>query len=255
MFCSSLRKRQEWATLPSTLVMEKMPKWREGAINTHDLSLPIPVSKEGEHGVCRMLLLSPSDMEPPANASARIERLYHQTGGRNVGIIFLLHEKKDNDNGMKEFMKLRISLMSTFQIPILPLTSVSQLIAMVQSFQRQLCIIPSSSKRVDAQYELLPFCNVGKAMTEHTRNILSDISHSIPELAHTATTPDGQDRLREWLSEPEPNPDVAGDVIDFMNSGSKNISSSDIPPMRAIYLPKLSSSDGGLMERFEKRRV
>ncbi|KAI9640990.1 hypothetical protein NHQ30_010417 [Ciborinia camelliae] len=210
MFCSSLRRRKEWSTLPSTLLVEKMLKWREETLNTHDLSLPIPPIEEGKQEFCHVLLLSSSDMEQRANVSARIERLYHQTGGRNVGIVFLLHEKQDVDNGMND-------LMSTFRIPILPLPSVSQLLTTVQTFQRQLCNVPPS-RRVDAQYELLPSCNVGKAMTEHTRNILGDICHSVPALAYTAATPRGQDQLREWLS--EPNPDAARDVIDFVRISS-----------------------------------
>ncbi|KAF7892938.1 uncharacterized protein EAF02_000476 [Botrytis sinoallii] len=211
MFCSSLRKRQQWASLPSILLMEKMPKWKEATLNTHDLSLPMQ-SKTGEQEFFRVLLLSSIDMQPIANASARVERLYHQTGGRNVGIIFLLREKDSNDNGLKEFMDLQISLMSTFKMPILPLISVPQILSIVQPFQRQLCVVPSS-KRVDAQYELLPFSHVGNTMTEHTRNILSDICHSVPELARTASTTDGPKQLRDWLS--EPNPESAQDVIDF----------------------------------------
>ncbi|TGO41352.1 hypothetical protein BHYA_0023g00620 [Botrytis hyacinthi] len=211
MFCSSLRKRQQWASLPSTLLMEKMPKWKEATLNTHDLSLPLQ-SKTGKQEFFRVLLLSSIDMQTIVDLSARVERLYHQTGGRNVGIIFLLREEGSNDNGLKEFMGLQISLMPTFKMPILPLTSVPQILSIVQPFQRQLCIIPSS-KRVDAQYELLPFCHVGNTMTEHTRNILSDICHSVPELARTASTNDGQRQLREWLS--EPNPESAQDVIDF----------------------------------------
>ncbi|KAJ8070013.1 hypothetical protein OCU04_000416 [Sclerotinia nivalis] len=192
--------------------MEKIPKWKETTLNTHDVSLPICPSKEDEREFFRVLLLSSSDMRPSANISARIERLYHQTGGRNVGIIFLLHGKGSSDNGMKEYMNLQISLMSTFKIPILPLTSISQFLEAVQTFQRQLCIV-LPSRRVDAQYELLPFNNVGNAITEHTRNILSDICHSIPELARTAATVAGQEKLREWLS--EPNAESAEDVIDF----------------------------------------
>ncbi|TEY85190.1 hypothetical protein BOTCAL_0016g00440 [Botryotinia calthae] len=211
MFCSSLRKRQEWALLPSILLMEQMPKWKETTLNTHDISLPMQ-SKTGEEELFRVLLLSSSDMQPMSNISARIERLYHQTGGRNVCIIFLLREKGGDDNGLQEFMDLQISLMSAFKMPILPLMSVPKILSIVQPFQRQLCIVPSS-KRVDAQYELLPFSHIGNTMTEHTRNILSDICHSIPELVRTASTTGGQERLREWLS--EPNPESAQDVIDF----------------------------------------
>ncbi|APA06718.1 predicted protein [Sclerotinia sclerotiorum 1980 UF-70] len=189
-----------------------MPKWKETTLNTHDLSLPIWPSKGDEREFFRVLLLSSSDMQSSSNIFARIERLYHQTGGRNVGIIFLLHEKQSSDNGTKEYINLQISLMSSFEIPILPLPSISQFLEVVQTFQRQLCIVPPF-KGVDAQYELLPFNNVGNAMTEHTRNILSDICHSIPELACTAATAAGQEQLREWLS--EPGAESAEDIIDF----------------------------------------
>lgn len=107
--------------------------------------------------------------------------------------------------------------MSSFEIPILPLPSISQFLEVVQTFQRQLCIVPPF-KGVDAQYELLPFNNVGNAMTEHTRNILSDICHSIPELACTAATAAGQEQLREWLS--EPGAESAEDIIDFVRFSS-----------------------------------
>ncbi|QSZ35511.1 hypothetical protein DSL72_008381 [Monilinia vaccinii-corymbosi] len=173
----------------------------------------MPRSREEEQQVFRVLLLSSSDMESSTHASARIERLDHQTGGRNVGIIFLLHEKGGSENGMKEYLKLQMSLMSTSKIAILPLASVSHLLATVQSFQRQLCMVPPS-KKVDAPHELLPFSNVGDAMTEHTRNILSDICHSIPEVAGAATTSHGQEQLKEWLSAPHPN--SAQGVIDFV---------------------------------------
>lgn len=80
----------------------------ETTLNTHDLSLPIPSNKEGKQELFRVLLLSSSDTQPFANVSARIERLYHQTGGRNVGIIFLLREKGSSDHDMKEYMNLQI---------------------------------------------------------------------------------------------------------------------------------------------------
>lgn len=84
----------------------------ERTINTHDLSIPIPPSKAGEQQFFRVLLLSSSDMESPTNASARVERLDHQTGGRNVGIIFLLRERGEGGHGMEEYMKLQLRYVS-----------------------------------------------------------------------------------------------------------------------------------------------
>jgi len=41
---------------------------------------------------------------------ARIERLYHLTGGRQVGIIFLLQEKSPNGSGTIPYMNLQCRL-------------------------------------------------------------------------------------------------------------------------------------------------
>lgn len=51
-------------------------------------------------------------------------------------------------------------------------------------------------------------------MPEHTRNILSDICHSIPELAQAATTKDGQEGLRSWIEQPG-QPDQTGNLVAF----------------------------------------
>jgi hypothetical protein len=50
-------------------------------------------------------------------------------------------------------------------------------------------------------------------MPEHTRNVLSDIFHNIRDLALAATTTDGQEEIRRWLS--EPTPQQADGVIAF----------------------------------------
>lgn len=42
---------------------------------------------------------------------------------------------------------------------------------------------------------------------------MSDIYHSIPEIAQAATTRDGQDILRQWLSEPSTG--VVENILEF----------------------------------------
>jgi hypothetical protein len=100
-------------------------------------------------------------------------------------------------------------------MPIIPLSSVSTLRATLSSFQRQLSQTRSAGRppQINPTTALLPFCSVNGPIPEHARNVLSDICHSIPELAQAATTRDGQDALRQWLT--EPSPDVAGNIIEF----------------------------------------
>lgn len=126
MFCSSLRKRRDWALVPSNLLAQQQPRWKgsrlaeesrgfpaddslEETLETHDLAFPVPQRhpQEGRRWF-RLLLLTSADIQPPSNHMARIERLYHQTGGLDVGIVFLLRDNNTQENGTKAFMALQL---------------------------------------------------------------------------------------------------------------------------------------------------
>lgn len=65
----------------------------------------------------------------------------------------------------------------------------------------------------NADTTLLPFLTTNPPLLEHARNVLSDICHSIPEVALKATRPDGQASLHEWLAGPASG--VTEDIIGF----------------------------------------
>lgn len=46
-------------------------------------------------------------MQPLGKCMDRIERLYHQTGGQNVGIMFLVQDAISGENGMRNLMTLQ----------------------------------------------------------------------------------------------------------------------------------------------------
>ena len=100
-------------------------------------------------------------------------------------------------------------------MPILPLASIESLQATLFSFQRQLVHTRRtiSAPRVNDAIALLPYCSVHPPLSEHARNVLSDVFQSIPQLAHAATTLEGQDYLRQYLS--EPNLGTAENIIGF----------------------------------------
>ncbi|TAQ86048.1 hypothetical protein B7494_g5628 [Chlorociboria aeruginascens] len=227
MFCSSLRKRPEWASLPATLLSSSNPRWQEQSLETHDLAIPIPTLQQ-EKGLFHVLLLSSEDIQPSGDSMPRIERLYHQFGGCHVGIVFLLEQ---TSKGTVSLMNLQIrctkygslprlilipnSVLSAFDMPIIPLSSISSLPAILFAFQRQLVATASATAppSIPAIRSLLPFCSVNGPLPQHASNVLSDICNSIPELAHAATTKDGQDALRKWVTEPTPG--VTDDIIEF----------------------------------------
>ncbi|TVY45122.1 hypothetical protein LOCC1_G002608 [Lachnellula occidentalis] len=211
-FCTSLRKRIEWADIPAKLLAEQQLRWQEQSLETHDLAIQVPRHNREHRELFRLLLLSASDLEHPGTAMTRIERLYHQTGGRKVGIIFLLQEKSPNGNGTISYMNLQCSLLSAFEIPTIPLFSTRSLLDTLFKFQRQLAATREEI-HIPRAISLLPYCTLKPPMPEHPKNLLSDVCHTVGELAGAATTRDGQAYIRSLVS--EPGSTVAEDIIDF----------------------------------------
>jgi hypothetical protein len=77
----------------------------EKSLVTHDIALPS--SRTGGRVGFRLLLLSTSDLRPPQDGWSRIERFLHLTGGRDVGIVFLLQETSSSENGIIPYMELQ----------------------------------------------------------------------------------------------------------------------------------------------------
>ncbi|KAE8448388.1 hypothetical protein EG329_009632 [Mollisiaceae sp. DMI_Dod_QoI] len=216
MFCSSLRKRPAFSDLPNILLSLQDPKWREGNPESHDMEIPVPQpNRKSNIDMFKFILLSAHNMNPSTNAIARIERLYHKFGGRNVGVIFLLQEKSPQGNATSTFMELQLNI-SNLDIPIIPLATISTLQTTLSTFQKQLFASLSaaaSMHRPNPVMTLLPYCSNNPPIPEHARNVISDLVHSIPELSQAATTQDGQIGLRQWFSDSAPQ--VAEDVIAF----------------------------------------
>jgi len=100
---------------------------------------------------------------------------------------------------------MRTSLPPSFEIPIIPLSSVSSLQATLFGFQRQLVVARRSAESIakgDPRVALLPYCSVDAPIPGHDRNILSEIYHSIPEIAQAATTREGKEALKKWVEDP-----------------------------------------------------
>ncbi|KAE9381481.1 hypothetical protein N431DRAFT_476303 [Stipitochalara longipes BDJ] len=214
MFCSSLRKRPEWSTVPASLLSSTQPKWQEKTLETYDLAIPLPRrGQRDQMEYFRLILLSSSDVQPPAPAMARIERLYHSSGGRHVGLIFLLNEKSPKGNGTIDFMNLQASVLANFEMQILPLFGIELLLKTLMGFQQQLVYCREASdqaKKLKSVTALLPYCSTNPPIPEHLRNVLSDVCHSITGLAQAATTQEGQEGLRQWLPETGEAEDIIG---------------------------------------------
>ncbi|KAI1263026.1 hypothetical protein F5Y18DRAFT_429496 [Xylariaceae sp. FL1019] len=101
MFCSSIRQREEWATLPPLLLSSQstLGLWREARLETHDVAIPLSTPGAATRRTLRAIFMSPTDVGSSSN-TARIDRLYFLNGGRDIAIIFLL--KQQGQQGQQE---------------------------------------------------------------------------------------------------------------------------------------------------------
>ncbi|KAL2072598.1 hypothetical protein VTL71DRAFT_11941 [Oculimacula yallundae] len=216
MFCTCLRKRPEWASVPKTLLSSKSARWEEKSLNTYDIAIPLPQSRHDlPRTLFHLLALSPSDLEDPASSTARVQHLYHHTGGQNVGILFLLNEKTPKTDGTIAMMNLQASLFSILDLPILPLFSLSSLETTLSSFQRQLVAsrLSKAPPPINPAISLLPYCTNNPPLPEHARNVVSDICQNLSGVSHIATSVDGKRVLESYLDEAVPG--AAQDIVGF----------------------------------------
>lgn len=103
-------------------------------------------------------------------------------------------------------------LTSAFEMHLLPLHDVSALPETLFVFHRQLLQTRVVPKPVRVGAAILPYCSANRPLSEHTRNIITDIVPNLTELARAATTADGQTMLRDWFAE---HPGQSDDIIDF----------------------------------------
>lgn len=106
-------------------------------------------------------------------------------------------------------------VMGKFDIPILPVTSVTTVPATLTAFQRQLGCTPESQGRPNLPAPakcLLPFCTTGAPLSSHAVNVLTDITEGFPDLAQKVATADGQQLIKDYLGE-----DAGGGVISFLH--------------------------------------
>lgn len=82
----------------------------EVKLNTHDVALTLPLSPTAAAPlprVLRAIFLTPKDVGTEATR-ARLERLYHLNGGKDVVVVFLLgHEDRQEQSPVAALMMLQ----------------------------------------------------------------------------------------------------------------------------------------------------
>jgi len=101
-------------------------------------------------------------------------------------------------------------------MPVVPLFSLPALQDTLVALQRNLFKTRSarSAPLTNSFDSLLPYCSTNPPIPEHSRNVLSDLCHSLAELAQAATTQDGRQGLRQ-LSDASSPPEVIDSILGF----------------------------------------
>ncbi|KAI3397874.1 hypothetical protein diail_10275 [Diaporthe ilicicola] len=204
MFCTSLRRRKEWAPVLSRLLQNRDPKFRESKLDTHDVNLPLPSPGAPGTRYLRFLLLSSTDQDPAARRQ-RIERLENQSGGSDAAVIWLMGEGGDQSS----YLQFQIELIDGFEIPLLPLRSIGDLPDTLHRFHRSFLQGNFSrqdstrTQSISAMQKLLPYSGLSPPLREHTTNLLTDLTMGFAHLANKASTETGQLELAEYLGKEE----------------------------------------------------
>ncbi|KAI0102912.1 hypothetical protein GGR51DRAFT_573721 [Nemania sp. FL0031] len=188
LVCISLRKRLDWASLPSLLFQSNSignashGKWKETQLNTHDLSIPLATRR-----AFRAILISPRDVASDG-ILGRIERLYNLTGGQDAGIIFLLKNNDDEQSAVSTLMTLQLQLIGKWELPIIPVESVAAVAASLSTLRRELVAAGASQKTPNPATSLLPFCSDRERLAEHSVNIVTDMTSGFKDLLSKLTS-------------------------------------------------------------------
>ncbi|KAA6415925.1 MAG: hypothetical protein FRX48_00644 [Lasallia pustulata] len=208
MFCTSLRQRPEWAPIIPDLYSCTSFQFRETTLETHDLALPLHSASGIGTPRLRVLLLSPSSIEASNRTATttRIERFSTLTGGDSIAIVFLLHLPKPQPSpqhsGLHAYMTLQALLLSqSLSIPLLPLFAPTTLLRTLTTY---LSHPPLPLRPSVPSLALLPHTTAtapARPLPEHTTHVLSDLCHSLAEVATATATEEGRMGLREWVGE------------------------------------------------------
>ncbi|PSR92074.1 hypothetical protein BD289DRAFT_188934 [Coniella lustricola] len=203
MFCTTLRKRKQWApAVPGLLQFDKM-RFRESKLDTHDVNLPLPSISPGQRYL-RFVLLSNTDGDS-AYKHQRVERLYHLSAGSDTAIIWLFG---DNGDGPLSYAQFQIELTDKFDIPLVPLQSIEDLPLVLSRFHRaflkadlftrQTRAQPTSTGPIEA---LLPYSTVSPPLSEHKVHILSDVTVSFADLVNMVSSKEGRAEVARYLEQ------------------------------------------------------
>lgn len=96
-----------------TLHLTQFQQSLEKRLETHDIALPLPdPNQPSRQQFLRLILLSATDLSTNSTATmSRIERLQLQGDDKNVGVVFLICEKNNENksgNGSMAFVNLQL---------------------------------------------------------------------------------------------------------------------------------------------------
>ncbi|KAL8749868.1 MAG: hypothetical protein Q9199_007428 [Rusavskia elegans] len=218
MFCSSLRQRRDLASVFPILTKANSPRLRENKLTTHDLALPLPAAhstgsdrQQSTVQRCQLfLLLTPESVSGTDRTSllSRIERFATLTTDPSPAIAFLLFVGSGqipSSNSLHAYTTLQIWLheMATTSPPILPIASPAQLLPLLKTFvassppTHRGPAAPSSRSLLRQITATAP----ARPLSEHSTNVLSDICHSIGEVATMTASGQGMQVLEDFLGE------------------------------------------------------
>ncbi|RYO89057.1 hypothetical protein DL764_008635 [Monosporascus ibericus] len=140
----------------------------ETKLDTHDIALPLPQAAGQPQRVLCAILLIPTEVGSEATR-ARLERLYHLNGGRDVAVVFLLKHEDGQESPTATLMRLQQDLIGSFEMPAVPVDSVQAVPTTLFALRRQLI------------------------------NVLTDVTSGFHDMLDKMSNPTGRAQLADYL--------------------------------------------------------
>ncbi|MCJ1389337.1 hypothetical protein MMC18_002193 [Xylographa bjoerkii] len=188
---------------------------KESNLKTFDLALGIP-SRSDSHETVRtlqVLVLTPASLDEnmKANTMARIEH-FSALGGDSIAITFMFSTSAtaipDSMDGLRALSTLQLMILAHSNVPslpILPITNPFSFLLELNTYLDSLhhyshLTLPQFSVRTNLLRHTTSSAP-SRPLSEHNTNILSDICHSLSDVAKLADSEQGYLTLEEWLED------------------------------------------------------
>lgn len=186
---------------------------KERDLRTHDLQIPLHVSRTSQTRQLRFVVITPSRVteENRGNICTHLERLVSLTGGVNIAIVLHLNPAQNSRASadqkaptipglyrLSELQRMLLTHPTLSALSILPLTAAAKLPQLLTTYvEGRMEAASKSMLPMPNTTDMLRLCSTSPPLPQDVVFVLTDLFGDLRELAMVCTSdsPEAQDKL------------------------------------------------------------